>query len=197
LTEWWTYGLSDFLMFSPEAYWRLVARYNQAWWPAQGMGVLALCAATALLTRPRPWSTRLALLLLAGAWAWVAWAFHAQRHAEIFLGARWLALAGAAQALLLAGATLLPQRPVQAAVPLRGAGLVLLAVALLHPLLAPLTGRPWNQAEVFGWMPDPTAVATLGALLAMRTLQRWPRAVLALLPTLALLLGAATRWLLA
>ena len=43
--------------------------------------------------------------------------------------------------------------------------MVIFALAL-HPLIAPLTGRAWTQAEIFGVAPDPTAVATLGVLLA-------------------------------
>ncbi|MCW5773910.1 MAG: MFS transporter permease, partial [Rhodospirillaceae bacterium] len=35
-----------------------------------------------------------------------------------------------------------------------------------YPLLAPAVGRPWPQAELFGVAPDPTAVATLGIVLA-------------------------------
>ena len=35
MTEWWTYRPSDFLMFAPETYWRLVERYNLDVWPLQ------------------------------------------------------------------------------------------------------------------------------------------------------------------
>jgi hypothetical protein len=46
-------------------------------------------------------------------------------------------------------------------------GLALLIYALaIHPLIAPLAGRPLAQAEIFGLAPDPTAIATLGVLLA-------------------------------
>jgi hypothetical protein len=38
---------------------------------------------------------------------------------------------------------------------------------LLHPLLAPLAGLGWHQAEVVALAPDPTAIATLALLLAM------------------------------
>ena len=49
----------------------------------------------------------------------------------------------------------------------RRIGLALFLYALaIHPLIAPLTGRPWTQAEIFGLAPDPTAIATLGILLA-------------------------------
>lgn len=33
MSEWWTYRLSDFLMFSPATYWRMVERYNREVWP--------------------------------------------------------------------------------------------------------------------------------------------------------------------
>src|SRR5690606_35963579 len=37
-----------------------------------------------------------------------------------------------------------------------------------YPLLALRSARGWSHAEVFGIAPDPTAVATLGMLLACR-----------------------------
>lgn len=197
MTDWWSYGLSDFLMFSPQAYWRLVARYNEAWWPGQLLGVAAVAGVFALV---HPRSGRGAsgvLLLLALAWAWVGWAFHWQRYGEIFLGAGWLAGASALQALLLAGAAALPGGDQEIGPRRTAAARVLFALALLFPLLAPLTGHPWSEAEVFGFMPDPTALATLGALLGLPRPGTWPRAVLAVVPLLSLLLGAATRWLLA
>jgi hypothetical protein len=197
MSEWWTYGLSDFLMFSPEAYWRLVARYNAAWWPAQLAGMAAAGAVLAFAAWHRAWTARAVLLILAVAWGWVAWAFLAQRYAEIFLAANWLALAAVGQAAALLAAGLLPVQAPGTSPPWRRAGLVLVTAALLYPLLAPLTGHPWSEAEVFGWMPDPTAAATLGALLALAGVPRWTRGVLAILPVLAVLLGAATRWLLA
>ena len=197
MTEWWTYGLSDFLMFSPQAYWRLVARYNEALWPAQVAGVAASVLLVVLLRSKRPGATRAALLLLALAWAWVGWAFHLRRYGEIFLAAPWLAAAFAVQALLLAAASAWPLRD---AGPTRGPrvlGIALAELALLYPLLAPLTGHPWSEAEVFALLPDPTALATAGALLALVRLPLWSRALLAVVPLLSLALGAATRWLLA
>lgn len=193
MSEWSTYGLSDFLMFSPQAYWRLVARYNAAWWPGQLLAQFAALPLAALLARGSP---RPALAILAVAWAWVGWAFAWQRYAEIFLAAGWLAAACAVQALLLLGAAALPARETsQARTP--WPAWLLLALALAFPLLAPLSGRSWHEADVFGFMPDPTTLATLAALLALPGLAGWTRALLALVPLAFLALGLATRWLLA
>ena len=101
--EWWTYGLSDFLMFSPRVHARLVAAYNDAAWPAQVPALLAGAALLALAAK-----ARLALALLALAWATTGWAFHWSRYADIFLGAPWLAGACGLQALLCLAAIALP-----------------------------------------------------------------------------------------
>src|SRR5262245_58503925 len=135
MTEWWTYGLSDFLMFSPQVYWRLVARHNAAWWPAQGLAVLAVAALPWLLRSHFLARQRVTLLLLALAWGWVGWAFHWRLYAEIFLAAPWVAGACAVQAVLLLAAACVPLRERSSTRPGLAAW-ILLAVALLYPLLA-------------------------------------------------------------
>lgn len=50
MSDWATYTLADFLMFSPRVYFRLVERYNQGLWPLQLIfvaGALAILFATA------------------------------------------------------------------------------------------------------------------------------------------------------
>ena len=195
MSEWWTYGLSDFLMFSPQTYWRLVARHNEAGWPVQVLGQAAVLALPLLLGRNAAWPRRIVLLLLALGWAAVGWFFHARLYVEIFLAAPWIAAACAAQALLLAGLALRHWHGEPNAV-LRRSGLMLLAAAALYPLLAPLTGHPMREAEVFGWMPDPTALATLGAM-CLLPMHHAIRAMVCTLSALSLTLGMATRWLLA
>jgi hypothetical protein len=198
MTEWWTYGLSDFLMFSPQAYWRLVGRHNDAWWPSQLAGLVASFALMVMLRESAGWAQRIVLWLLALAWAWVGWSFFWVRYSEIFLGATWLAQACAAQAVMLATAGSLPIAA-QRYVPTRTqAGAMLLGgAALAYPLLAWCTDHRWIEAEVFGFMPDPTALATLAALLGALRQARWERVLLAVIPTLFLVLGALTRWLIA
>ena len=46
MPEWWTYRLSDFLMFESKTYYRLFELYNAALWPGQ---LLALALGLALL----------------------------------------------------------------------------------------------------------------------------------------------------
>ena len=197
MAKWWTYGLSDFLMLTPQVYWRLIARYNAQWWPAQWLGIVAAGALPILL---RNGAERIVWLLLAFAWGGVAW-FECRMYAEIFLAAPAVAVACGVEAALLLAASA-GTRPVAGAPPACGegrykAGMVLVAAALLFPLLAPATGHPWSEAEVFGFMPDPTALATAGVLLAQQSLRAWQALVLAVIPVASLLLGAATRWLLA
>ena len=195
MSEWWTYGLSDFLMFSPQAYWRLVARHNDAGWPVQALGQAAVLALPLLLWRDAAWPRRAALLLLALAWAAVGWFFHARLYSEIFLAAPWVGTACAIVSLGLLLVALLPPRG-EAGSGARTVGLALLAAAVLYPLVAPLTGHAWTEAEVFGWMPDPTALATLGVI-CMLPLRPGVRVLLGTLPALSFALGMATRGLLA
>jgi hypothetical protein len=193
MSEWWTYDPAELLMFAPRTYWRMVERYNAAFWPGvvlawvTGLGVWWLASRGQLLAH------RFALAVLALAWLWVGWAFHWQRYAEIFLSGPWLAAAcWLAAALLAAGAVSpgpAPLRPHAVGHALAGAGL------LLYPLAGTLFGRPLVQVEVFGWMPDPTAVVTLGVLLLAAS--GWRMVALSVLPILLLLWGWGTQWVMA
>lgn len=168
MSEWWTYRLSDFLMFSQRSYYRMIALYNEAVWPAHLLAVFAGLVVIGCIARPGPRTRRIALLVLAVAWAWIAWAYHLQRYADINTAGPWFALAFGVQALLLCFMALRPH----GAAPARMQKHVALGLAGLsvigYPLLALGSGRGWNQAEVFGIAPDPTAVATLGVLLTCR-----------------------------
>lgn len=166
--EWWTYRPQDFLMFSPRVYARLFELTNADAWPAPLLLPFTVLAWTAAAWhRPSAWMARAALLGLAAAWGWVGWDFVATRFAPVNWPAAPAAWAFGAQAVVLAAWALRP--PAFAPRPRRGVGLALAAAgALLLPLMAPLAGRPWAQAEVFGLAPAPTVVVTLGVLLALR-----------------------------
>jgi hypothetical protein len=191
MSEWWTYRPSDFLMFSARTWTRLVGSWNEALWPWQGamvaVGLLMMAAAAGDPRRERPW----AIAVLAVAWAWVGWAFHWERFADVNTGARWFALAFGVQAALLLALGLRSAGAPPTA--MRGVGLALAALALIYPLIAPLSGRGWSQAEVAGAMPEPTALFTIGLLLA---LPQRHRALLLAIPVLALIVGGTTQWLL-
>ncbi len=167
MSEWWTYRPSDFLMFAPGTYWRLFELHNAAWWPAQPLLVAGGLAWLAGPWRAGRGAPRAGAAALALAWALVGVAFVLGRYARINWAASALATLPLAAALVLA--LLATRTDVRTtSVPLRlRAGWLLAAWALAaHPLLAWASGRPPAQAEVIGLAPDPTAIATLGLLLA-------------------------------
>ncbi|MGE0667799.1 MAG: DUF6064 family protein [Sphingomonadales bacterium] len=176
MEHWLSYGLSDFLMFSPATYHRLFELHNAAVWPAQIVAVLAALAIVALLLRPPPWQGRAITGILAAAWLFVGWAFLLDRYAGIFSAAPWLAGLFLLEAALLAWAALAPVPP-RFAVTGDAAGrlaviLLVFALAIL-PLAGPLNGRPWTGIQLFGIAPDPTAAATIALLLCGTGRFRW------------------------
>lgn len=182
MPEWWTYSLSDFLLFSPRTYYRLIERHNEAVWPGQLLALASGLGVVLLLGRRSPRSIRAAAGVLALVWAWVGWSFVWRRYATINWAAVWLAGLFALEVFLLGWMGVGMRR-------LRGGwkndaagivGFLLVAVGLvLYPLLAPALGRGWPQAEVFGIAPDPTVLATLGLLLLLEGAPRSRRALLA------------------
>lgn len=190
-----TYHLADFIPFGVEAYDRLFVGHNGRFFPAPVVGVLGGLLALWAAWRRRRWT----LALLVPAWAWIGWAWYAQSYAALnWAGGRmaWMAWIQAGVMVALAHAAW--RRPSVEPADIRGrrwAKTSLLLAAgglLLYPLLDPLTGRGWRGVELFGHAPEPTALVTLGLVLAVG---RW-RAVGLLLPTLICLEGAATAWVL-
>jgi hypothetical protein len=174
MTEWWSYGPRDLLLFSPRTYYRLFELYNSELWPLQLL-FLTLGAAILLLWRSRSKMAGRALAtLLALFWLWVAWSYHSQRYATINWAANYFALAFALEALLLLWLGVVRGHLNLAAAGSQRLGMALFIFAwLFFPLLAPLLGRSWMQAEILGMMPDPTALATLGILLLCGARPLW------------------------
>ena len=54
MSEWWTYRPSDFLLFAPRTYYRLVESYNAESWPWQAVAIAAALALVALAWRRAP-----------------------------------------------------------------------------------------------------------------------------------------------
>jgi uncharacterized protein DUF6064 len=191
MSEWWTYELSDFLLFSPRTYYRLFELYNREIWSGQLMGLLAGVAILALLRKPGAWQGRAISVLLAACWLWVAWGYHHARYSSINWVATYFAIAFAVETFLLVVVGFgegLTVRPLAPWITWTGVALVVFAV-VLQPLIGPLVGRPWTQAEVFGSAPDPTVVATLGVLALAGG---WPKWLFLPIPILWCLVSGAT-----
>jgi Family of unknown function (DUF6064) len=176
MSEWWTYHLANFLLFSPRTYYRLFELYNAAIWPAQVAAAAMAIGIAALLRRSGSAAGRTIAGILAAAWLWSGIGFHALRYATINWGAVYFAWLFGVEAALLAWSALARggiafERPADLA---GRAGLaIFLFAGVVQPLAGPLVGRSWRAIEVFAAAPDPTAVATLGILLLARVRRRW------------------------
>jgi uncharacterized protein DUF6064 len=193
MSEWWTYSLSDFLLFSPRTYYRLFELYNAAMWPLQILALALGVAVLGLLLRDTAWRGRAIAAILAACWLWVAWAYLWQRYDTINWAASYFAVGFAIEALLLIWTGIVRDRLgfLSGAGPVGAAGLCIFLFALVgYPLIGPLNGRPWRQAEIFGLAPDPTAIATLGVLVAAHR----PRWSLLIIPLIWCAISAATLW---
>ena len=193
MSEWWTYRPADLLMFSPGTYYRLFELYNAALWPAQLVALGAGLAVLLLMVRGPWWRGRFIAGLLAALWLAVAWAYFLERYAAINLAAPYFVWGFVAQACLLTVIGVAMGRLTfdDAMSPISRAGVALFAFALvLQPLIAPLTGRGWLGAEVFGLAPDPTVLGTIGVLLAADRV-RW---ALLVLPVLWCAVTGAILW---
>lgn len=194
MSAWLSYSLSDFMMFSKETYFRLFELHNRTLWPTQ-LAVLAsaIAVAVALAARGGSWRGRSISAIFAGLWLLCAWSYHLEHYAQVQLAAPVFAAGFGLQALLLLWLGVVRGRVAISA--RRGmavpAGRLGLAVAFVgYPLLAPLSGRPWLQAELVGLAPDPTVAATF-ALMLLATRPPW---VLLAIPCAWTAVSASTLW---
>jgi hypothetical protein len=194
MPEWWTYGLSDFLLFSPRTYYRLLERYNDAVWPAHVLTLGLGLAVLGLLRGTGAWRSRVVCAILAGLWAWIAGAFVWTRYATINWAAVYLLPLFVIEILLLlAGGTIgrgLKLRVARDRRSILGIAIFTFAV-VAYPAIAVLLGRGWHRAEVFGVAPDPTVLGTLAMLtLADGRRSRWLRIV----PLVWCVISGLTLW---
>ncbi len=192
MSAWWTYSLSDLLLFSPQTYYRLFELYHRSIWPAQIAG-LALGIAIVWLLRSDDARKRWISLILAACWLWVAWGFHWMWYRNINWAAAYFAFGFSLEALLLLWTGAIRNR---LQMPLfrplfRRSGIALFLFALiLQPLIRPAFGRQWVEVELFGVTPDSTVLATLGILLSGRK-SHW---TLLIIPLLWCAVTGATLW---
>jgi hypothetical protein len=169
MSEWWTYRLSSFLLFSPRTYFRLHELFNADIWPLQLVAlVLGMAIVVLATTTPRSSSSRAIALILAVGWLFVASAWELRRYATINWAAIYFAAAFALQTIVLIGAALVGKLSLAGPRTSRtyiGLAMVLFAV-LVQPFIGVLAGRTLWQSQFFGVAPDPTVVATLGVLIA-------------------------------
>jgi len=171
-----SYALSDFLLFSQDTYFRLFELYNRDIWPVHPAALVLGVALLWLIRRPDERSGRIAAAILVVIWAWVGWAFHLERYATINLAAPYFAVLFGIEALLLiwSGVIRGKIRFAESGSIRAQVGFVIVAFSvLINPLIGLLAGREWSQVSLFGLGPDPTAMATVGALLAARGKSRW------------------------
>jgi hypothetical protein len=170
MSEWWTYRLEDFLLFSPRVYWRMFELQNEALWPLQLVTVTGGLVIVFILHRQPKRGGAWIGILLAMLWIFVGWSFLWNRYAGINWASAYVVPIFVLQAILLPLAATLRGGLTFDRRDFAGWIGLLLAVAglVLYPLLPLLAGRSWASAEVFGLAPDPTAIVTVGLLLAGR-----------------------------
>lgn len=185
-----SYSLQDFIPFTADIYFRLLERMSESYWPLH-----LLMLAVGLVTCWLAWKhhARLAVVLLAPVWGFVAYAFFMQLYAELNWAGGYIAYFFFTQAILLLMALTgigLDSRPGKGAFAL---GIVIAFSGLLvMPFIGPLSSGSWLQAEVFGVHPDPTAVTTLGLVVIL--FRGWYLWLIAIVPAIWLLYSGLTLW---
>ena len=188
--------LSDFLMFMPETWDRLVARYHQDIWPIQIPTVMAGFGMLWLMFYRRVYSDRLINSGLCVFWLWVGVVFHF----KYFTTISWAAWGFGGLFILQAVLHLLFgvvfnkiqfQLPGQHSMINRFGVIVILLSLLVVPLATAINASDWTQSQIAGISPDATSLATIGFMLSAKP---GARGVWMLLPILWLLISLAQSW---
>ncbi|OSQ42177.1 hypothetical protein [Thalassospira alkalitolerans] len=174
--DWWSYGLADFLLFSPRVYYRLFETLNTTWGLAVAAALIAGMVASGLAMRRGCRGNRVVLILLAMIWGWVTAGFLWQYYQPI----NWVIPYFIPAFIVEAGfMVMFAVRRMPLRFGWRGdfssvAGAALLLIAIIgFPFAGLIEGRGMIQAELFGSAADPTAIGTLGFILLARGTWRW------------------------
>lgn len=185
-----SYQLSDFILFSQSAYYRLFELYNKAIWPLHILAFMFMLSIVYALWKKAFWSGRIIAVVLFISWIWVAIAFLFQWFYQIHIIANWYAYGYIVQAGLILWYGVIKNR-LNAFLENRlrtNIGFGLLSFALLcYPFIALISGRSWMQSELFALTPEPTVLATIAILI----LYKAPK-ILYTIPVIWLLLSATT-----
>ncbi|MDA1100941.1 MAG: DUF6064 family protein [Proteobacteria bacterium] len=161
------------LPYSREIYFASMAAYNAAWLPAVLLAGLLAIPAAALAFYPRPHAANGASRFIAGylaaTWLWIGAAHQLGMMAELNFMAPLYGIAWLGQGVLLAWAGLYhgtirfgftPGLPGAIGKALTLFGLV------IYPVILLALGHDWRSLPVVGAAPNPTAIFTVGLLLA-------------------------------
>lgn len=177
------------LPFTRAEFFEVFRAYNVAVWPAQWLLAAAGVLVLVCVGSRRDVAARVAMVLLAALWLWMAVAYHLLHFWRVNPAAPAFALlsAGGAALLLWGGLRSRPPRFAWQPSPRSIVGLSLACYGLIaYPLLNPLFGHSYPAAPGFG-LPCPTTVFTIGVLsLAEPSLPR----VLLMAPALWSVVGA-------
>lgn len=194
MNGWSSYALQDFIPFTADIYFRLIERMSESFWP---LHLLTLAVGFVALWFALKNHVRLASLFIAPVWAFIAIAFFIQRYAELNWAGSYIGYLFFAQAFLLSVIALtgigLDNSPRKRPPAVIGIAITLVGLIGL-PFIAPLTGSYWCQSEVFGIHADPSAMTTLGLILIM--FRGWALWLIAIIPSLWLLISGLTLWVL-
>lgn len=193
MSEWWTYRLSDFLMYTPRSFERLLEAYNIWLFPAQAVALAAAAGLVWVAWRGHEREWQAALMLLGLTWFWIAWAFFHARLATIDIAAPYYAYGFALQGVLLlwTGWKFRQGRYLIASRSRRFNTIVILVAVFGLPLVAPFLGGSWKAIALFGLTPDATALATLSIVSVLPGARRW---FVAIVPLLWCVISGALLW---
>ena len=182
LQDWFSYRLTDFIMFSQASYDRMVTSYNQVFWPWQVAVIAAALFAWWISIRHA--NIRTLLILVAASWLLTAYGFFWQRYSLIFLVAPWFAGLFLLQTMLI---VLLLNSPDTSILDTKKyASRYYLAYLLMF---FALFIQPFVSNEFVGFMPDSTVMFTLGVIFILQK-QRW---WLYVIPSFWVLISGATK----
>ena len=161
--------------FSPEEFFQLFQRYNEAIWPVQIFAYALGAGSVATVFFSRRISSSAGLVILALLWVWTGIAYHWLLFSTINPVARMFAVLFVAEALLLLAAAR-SQKNVFVAYcgPASVAGWLTIAYAtVIYPIINTLLGHPYPASPSFGVTPCPTVIFTFGMLLLSKQRVHW------------------------
>lgn len=173
-----TYSLIDFIPIEPSVYLRLFERINAALWPLPLLTITVGILAMTVMIRcqqEKIWH-KLSWGILAVSWWLVGYQFHFNLLSELNWVGNYFFAFFVVQGLLLLFVDFFAESKGNSKESFfeKKLGIVMMAFGIvLYPLISGLTDRSWQSAEIFGIAPDPTCLATLGALLVTCRCRWW------------------------